>query len=288
MHDTSVMTRGPVRIAPGVTRLVAPNPSPMTGPGTNTYILGHGPYLVVDPAVDDEAHLQAIGAVTQMQIEAIVLTHRHPDHAGGAEALAAASGASILAWPKPRPGAHDQHVIVDRSLRADERLVCGGLTIRIHHAPGHAADCIALEVPDAGLLLAGDTLMTDVTVVILPPDGDMTAYFETLARLRDCDIQRIAPGHGDLIETPRAEIARVIAHREARESQVAAALAETTVCAPEDIVDGLYPALDSRLRPMAAQQIEAHLRRLGELGRARRLAHGWQAIQDASSPRARG
>ncbi|HET7313701.1 MBL fold metallo-hydrolase [Salinisphaera sp.] len=265
----------PVTIENGLRRLVAPNPSPMTGPGTNSYIVGRGPYAIVDPGVDDAPHLDALIAACEGRPAAICLTHRHPDHAGGAALIAERTGAPIRAWPKPELAHHDRPVHVDRELADGEALPLGDLTLVARHTPGHAADHVAFEIAELGILLAGDALMSDATVVILPPDGDMGAYFATLARLDALGVRRIAPAHGRMLDDPAATIAEVLAHRRAREAQVAAALSSATPRTAGAIAEELYPQLHDRLKTMAALQVQAHLRHLVDQGRALEADGGW-------------
>ncbi|MGB7756750.1 MAG: MBL fold metallo-hydrolase [Salinisphaera sp.] len=267
----------PVTVDAGLRCLTAPNPSPMTGPGTNTYIVGHGPYVIVDPGVDDESHLEALMAACDGEIVAICLTHRHPDHVGGAGWLAERTGAPIRAWPKPELGHHDRPVHIHRPLAEGEVLAAGETSLVVRHTPGHAADHVAFELPGVGILVAGDALMSDATVVILPPDGDMGAYFSTLERLAQLALTRIAPAHGRIIEQPGHAIAEVLAHRRRRESQVMASLASDQVRTVEAIADRLYPQLHDRLRTMAALQVQAHLLHLAAQGRAVDEGRGWRS-----------
>ncbi|KEZ77186.1 MBL fold metallo-hydrolase [Salinisphaera hydrothermalis] len=269
----------PEMIGAGLRRLTAPNPSPMTGPGTNTFIVGHGPYLIVDPGVDDESHLQALIDACGGDIAAICLTHRHPDHVGGAAWLAERTGAPVCAWPKAELAHYDRPVHVDRPLIDNEILTVGEMPVIVRHTPGHAADHVAFELPAAGILLAGDALMSDATVVILPPDGHMGAYFDTLARLEQLPIERIAPAHGHILEQPQQTIADVLAHRRRREAQVVAALMPDELRSAEAIADRLYPQLHDRLRTMAALQVQAHLLHLAERGRAIDEGRGWRRTE---------
>ena len=269
-----------VSLAPGVARVTAPNAGPMTGEGTNTYIVGTGPVAIIDPGVDDPAHLDAILRAAGGTPDLILLTHRHPDHIGGARALAETTGAPICALPKPSPGVHDAPVDIDRALADGERLACGDITLEVLHTPGHAADHACFLAADQGLLFAGDCVMADVTVVILPPDGHMNDYLDSIARLQTLAVRRIAPGHGQLLDAPAAALAHIVAHRLEREAQIHAELDAEAGLMPAAVVDRLYPNLDTRLKSMAATQVEAHLIRLAEHGRAECSAGGWRLASE--------
>lgn len=265
------------RIAPGIHRLTAPNPGPMTGPGTNSYIVGYGPFAIIDPGVDEPSHVAALWEACDGELDSLLLTHRHPDHSGGVAELARRSGAWVGAFPKSQNGTYDTPLAVDRPLADGERLEIGGVALEVLHTPGHAADHLCFFAPEAGVLFAGDSVMADVTVVILPPDGSMTAYLQTLDRLAALAARQLAPAHGRLLDDPGATIAEIRTHRLDREAQVRDVLDQTPLRA-EVIAARLYPDLDPRLRPMAAAQVEAHLIRLQELGKARSDATGWQRV----------
>lgn len=262
-------------LAPGIVRVTAPNPSPMTGPGTNSYVVGTGPFAIIDPGVDDVEHLAALEAAAAGQIVAIIVTHRHPDHVGGAGELARRTGAPIRAFGYENDGAYDAPLAVDMSLAEGDSLALGEITLDALHTPGHAADHLCLYAREPRWLFAGDTVMADVTVVILPPDGSMTAYLDSLARLQTMTIDTIAPGHGHLLDDPAATFAHIVAHRLAREAQVRDALETSGEVDAAAITAQLYPDLDRRLIGMAAKQVEAHLIRLAELGQARRTGSAW-------------
>lgn len=279
MSEPDPCVAEPETIAAGLRRLTAPNPSPMTGPGTNSYIVGHGPYVVVDPGVDDEVHLQTLVDACENNIAAICLTHRHPDHVGGAALLAERTGAPVRAWPKPELGHYDRPVHVDQPLADSETLAVGDMRLVVRYTPGHASDHVAFELSEPAILLAGDTLMTDATVVILPPDGDMGAYFATLERLASLRLRRIAPAHGRMLDNPSDMIAEVIAHRRQREGQVAAALSPDTPCSAEELAEQIYPNLDGRLKTMATMQVQAHLLHLQRYSRAVASDGGWCATK---------
>lgn len=266
------------RIAPGLLRVTAPNPSPMTGPGTNSYVVGTGPYAIVDPGVNDADHLQRIAAQVPGEVAAVVVTHAHPDHTGGARGLAERFGAPLRGHARELEGVRDESLVIDEPLADGDRLALGDITLEALHTPGHAADHLCFYARESGWLLAGDTVMADVTVVILPPDGRMSDYLASLERLRAMDIRAIAPGHGRVLEDPAATLAAIVAHRLEREAQVRAALDAAVARQADVIAAQLYPELDVRLRGMAAMQVQAHLLRLAELGEAVEADDGWRAV----------
>ena len=241
-----------------VRRVLAPNPGPMTLEGTNTWIVGDGPAVVIDPGPDDAGHLGAVRAEAGA-IGAIVLTHRHPDHAPGAAALARASGAPIHAW-RPDPG--------ELPLRAGQELVAGGgLTVVAVHTPGHTPDHVVFFVPTLGALFTGDAVLGRGTSVIDPPEGDLAAYLRSLDAMAALAPRTIYPGHGPAVWAAAEKLAEYRAHREERERQVLDALAEGA-CTPEDIVATVYADYPPEVHALAARSVLAQLLKLEREGRA--------------------
>jgi glyoxylase-like metal-dependent hydrolase (beta-lactamase superfamily II) len=263
----------PETVAPGVVRVTAANPGMMTGPGTNTYLLGTKELAVVDPGPDDAAHLDAVAGAGGGRIRWIFVTHTHPDHSPGAAGLADRTGAERLGFAS-RDG-----FAADRTIADGFELRRPGLSMRAVHTPGHAsnhlcylADLVA-ERPGKGstMLFTGDHVMDGSTVVISPPDGDMTAYLASLALLSDLEpgIDVIAPGHGRLIEDPGAAVAAYIAHRKEREERVAAALAAAGSATVDQLVPVVYQDVDEDRFPVARRSLWAHLRKLTDDGQVR-------------------
>jgi len=253
----------------GVMRVLAPNPSPMTGPGTTTYlVVATNPNeqigcVVIDPGPRIEAHLAAVAheGAAHGGVRAILITHGHPDHVEGAARLRELTGASVLAWSREGSPA------ADRTLVEGEVIVVGARTLRALHTPGHRFDHLCFLLEDAQALFAGDLVAGVGTVVIAPPEGDMSAYLASLRRLLTLDLRLILPAHGPTIPQPRALLENYIQHREDRERQVLAALTDE----PQTInmlVAAIYTDVDPKLHPIAAYSVQAHLLKLAAEGRA--------------------
>jgi glyoxylase-like metal-dependent hydrolase (beta-lactamase superfamily II) len=254
-------------IAPGVRRLVARNPGFMTGPGTNTYLVGSGPYLVIDPGPEDAVHVNRILDATQRHIEAVLATHTHPDHSPAAGAIAAATGAKVMGKHTPVHGRQDATFAPGRELSDGDQIAVGDFTLRALHTPGHASNHLCYLLEGTGLLFTGDHLMQGSTVVISPPDGSMSEYLQSLARLQKEPVTRLAPGHGAVIEDAQAEIARIVAHRLQREAKVVARLDRAGTANIDTLVESVYDDVDPRLHPVAKSSLLAHLLKLEQEGR---------------------
>ncbi|MEZ5142584.1 MAG: MBL fold metallo-hydrolase [Acidimicrobiales bacterium] len=248
-------------LSPMVRRIVAPNPGIYTGPGTNTYLVGIDEIVVVDPAVDDASHLDAIIGCGGDRIRWIAVTHTHVDHATGAAALAERTGAEVLGY-----GAKDGFK-PDRRLRDGDVVDSTEFRLRAIHTPGHASNHLCYLVEEERMLLSGDHINSSATVVIRPPDGDMAAYLDSLAALRKLRLRSIAPGHGHLIEDPAATIDWYIEHRHEREAQVLAALTEAGSAKIDQLVPIVYVDVDEERWPIARYSLHAHLLKLAAEGK---------------------
>jgi glyoxylase-like metal-dependent hydrolase (beta-lactamase superfamily II) len=260
------------RLAPNVVRFVAPNPSPLTGPGTNTYLLGTGPdFVVVDPGPDDPRHLDRIVQATDANISHVLCTHSHPDHSPGAATLKSMTRALVLGRAAPDDGFQDESYRPDAPLEDGAVVATAGARIRALHTPGHASNHVCLLLEPEGWLLTGDHLMSGSTVVILPPDGSMRLYLDSLDRLRTLPLTALLPGHGDVMPDPHGEIDRVIAHRLRREEKVIDGLVRLGGAAPlEALVPVVYADTPVALHALARFSLLAHLQKLQE---ERRVAH---------------
>ncbi|WP_170064691.1 MBL fold metallo-hydrolase [Caldimonas caldifontis] len=271
----------PVRLSERVIRVTAPNGSLMTGPGTNTYLVGGGAanrWTVIDPGPDDEEHVRAVLAAAPGPIEAIVLTHSHKDHSPASQALSAATGAPVWGrWPA-HPQGQDPRLALDRELQHGERLVCSSEThLRVLHTPGHASNHLCFLLEEEKLLFTGDHVMQSSTVVINPPDGDMAAYLASLRGLLDEGLEWLAPGHGFLMAQPAKVIEALVAHRLRREALV---LEATLALGPASVArlrERVYTDIPSALYAMAERSLLAHLIKLQTEGRVRQDEAGWSA-----------
>ncbi len=254
------------RVVSAIALVRAPNPSPMTLTGTNSYVLdaGNGEALVIDPGPAIAAHLDAIAANAaerQLRITAIALTHGHPDHAPGAALLARRTGAPVYAHPLSE-AAHD------RDLPLEGDLSVARLALWTIDAPGHTFDHVVFYERNERALFTGDVILGEGTVVIAPPGGAMRPYQRTLARLaREFpDAQRIYGGHGPVVEDAQAKIAEYITHRQTREAELLLALQGRPQTIPQ-LVRRIYGDGRSHLWAAMARQMLAYLLALQDEGR---------------------
>jgi len=241
-------------------RVLAPNPGPLTLDGTNTWVLGPGPSLVVDPGPDDPSHLARVAEAADGVI-AIILTHHHPDHAPGADALARSTGARILAFD-PSPG---EHTLPDGTV-----VDAGGFRLRVMHAPGHTPDHVVLHDLQSDALFTGDAVLGQGTSVVDPPEGDLAAYLRSLRAMLAVAPPILYPGHGPVVWDGRARLREYLRHREARERQVLAGLAAGPR-SPADLVPAIYAEYPPELHGPAARSVLAHLLKLEAEGTVRRV-----------------
>ena len=262
------MTPGvPSALSPLVRRIVAPNPGPFTGPGTNTYLVGIDEVAVIDPGPDDAGHIDAIiGASMKERVRWVLLTHTHPDHAPGTKRLVKETGAEVLAFTK-RP--KDGDVIPDRVIGEGATIEGTEFGLEVLHTPGHAPDHLCFFLEEERVLFTGDTVLDGMFSVINPSrGGDMAVYVETLERLEKIRLSRLCPGHGDVIDEPKVRIREYIEHRRAREEQIYKLVKKQPAKIP-DLVAAIYTGddLPPELIEAAAWQVQAHLVKLKKAGR---------------------
>lgn len=252
-----------------VRRLVAPNPGMMTGPGTNTYLLGDAEVAVLDPGPAIPEHIDAILAAAGDRIRWIVCTHTHPDHSPAWLAVAEATGAEVIGALAEDDRFQDKTFKPTVTLEHNWVLQTPEFTLRGLHTPGHVSNHYCFLLEEEGMLFAGDHIMNGSTVVIVPPGGDMKAYIESLELLLNYPLRTIAPGHGDVIQQPREEVAGLVAHRLARERKVASGLAGLGKSGLDALVRVVYDDVDPARHEWAKLSLAAHLIKLEQEGRAR-------------------
>lgn len=279
-HHLDWQTDLPVPLLKNVQRLTAPNPGVMTGPGTNSYLVGDPDtgYIAIDPGPADEDHLQRLWRAAGGQIKAIVCTHSHSDHSPGAAPLQA------LCTHKPpilglasRPTARaNSRFTPERELADGEKLVLQGIgvegeithTLRVVHTPGHAANHLCLVLEEDGLLFSGDHVLNGSTTVIDPPDGHMGDYLDSLDKLAAaCEaggIEFILPAHGHVLGFAYQAITQLKAHRMRREAKIAAAMQALPQGSLQEWVEKAYDDVPPRLWPVAARSLQAHVDHIRE------------------------
>lgn len=265
-------------LAPGVRRLLAPNPSMMTGPGTNTYLFGVAEIAVVDPGPASDSHIDAIIETAGAPIRWVLATHTHPDHSPGAALLAKRTGAEVLGLPAPEHGPQDETFEPTRRLHDGDSLETGEMTLEAVQTPGHASNHLCFRHVATNWLLTGDHVIDGSTVVINPPDGDMRAYIESLRRLRAMDCDALLPGHGDRIDDPTRAIDRIIEHRLLRERKVLDAVRRHPGRTPHALVPYVYQDVSAHLFPLAERSLFAHLLKLETDGAVESSGGRWRPV----------
>ncbi len=272
-----------VALLPHVRRLTAPNPGVMTGPGTNSYLVGSAQdgWTVIDPGPDDAAHIERLWQAAGGAVRAIVCTHSHADHAPAARPLQALvaqrSGhrPPVLGLPSGPHAPAASHFVPDRALRDGERLALdesgAAAALQVLHTPGHAANHLCLLLPQArgGLLFSGDHILNGSTTVINPPDGDMTQYLDSLDALDAACVQLqlryVLPAHGHVLDDARGAIARLKAHRLQREAKIRRVMQALPHGTLEDWLPLAYDDVPQALWPVARRSLLAHVLRLQQL-----------------------
>ena len=267
----------PQQVSPLIRRVVANNPGPFTFTGTGVYIIGKGDIALIDPGPDIPGHIDVLmNAIKGERLTHILVTHSHQDHSPAAHPLAKLTGAKVCASTIPIRPSDCDHLRLeagdDLSFRPDiavndgDRFAGPGWTIEAVSTPGHTSHHMAYALLEENALFTGDHIMGWSTTIIGPPDGDMTAYLNSLEKVRDRDFATLWPTHGPPIREPRAFVQAYLDHRLDREAQVLAQLARGKRLI-KDMVAEIYADVDKRLHPAACHSVLAHIIRLVELGR---------------------
>ena len=268
----------PVAIGERITRVTAANPGMMTGPGTNTYLIGDAQtgVAVIDPGPLLDEHIQNILNAATGPIKWILCTHTHIDHSPAAKSIKEKTGAQIYGRPAPAFPNQDQTFAPDYVVTHDQVLNIAGTTLRVIHTPGHASNQVCFLLEEQGMLFTGDHIMQGSTVVINPPDGNMAQYLESLKLITKYSINYLAPGHGFLMTHANEIVERLIIHRMGRENKVLAGLRASSQPLPlEELVKHAYSDTDQRLHKVAMRSLQAHLDKLLSEGRVQHQNGTW-------------
>lgn len=274
----------PLQLMDQIAVVTAPNASPMTFTGTQSYLIGTDSVAIVDPGPENDAHYAAlIAALAGRPVSHIIVTHSHVDHSPLSRRLAAALDAPILGFGTTDEGRSDTMNRLalladlggvegkDVDFRPDERVADGdiiqgaGWSLEAIHTPGHLSNHLCFSVVGTGAVLSGDHVMGWATTMVSPPDGDFTSYMKSMKKMaaRTGDTVYL-PGHGGAIENPADMVRYQINHRKSRESQIVQTLADHPAATPIKLAQLIYTDVDQRLIPAAARNVFAHLIDLAE------------------------
>lgn len=252
-----------------VFRILGRNPGPMTGPGTNSYLMGSERLCLLDPGPLDPEQLQSfLRILGERRLDYILLTHTHGDHSPAAAPLAEATGAEVIGLPAPDAIGQDHTFQPQRQWHHGDVLDLGEYQIELLHTPGHVSNHICYLLREENLLFTGDHVLQGTTSVILPPDGNMTDYLNSLRLLQQLDLRYLAPGHGGLMTQPQEEISKLIAHRLKREDKIVASMRSLGASKLDKLVLLAYDDVAPHLIPWAKKTLTAHLVKLQDEGRA--------------------
>lgn len=256
-----------------IVRVLAPNADVYTLDGTNTWVVGGSPSIVIDPGPEIATHLDEVAAVAGT-VAAVLVTHDHPDHAQASAAFAERVGAPLFAFRlEGAKHLHDGQVVESGSVR-----------VRAIHTPGHTSDHLVFLEADAGALFSGDAVVGRGTSFIDPPGGDLAQYLRSLERMRGLGARTIYPGHGPVVFDAAAKLEEYVRHRVEREEQIldAMASAPSTI---DEMVERIYAGYPSHVRPLAARTVLAHLLKLQAEGRVARSGRAEEAVWSAVDPK---
>lgn len=246
-----------------VHRILGLNPGPMTGPGTNSYLIGDQQLALLDPGPRDDTQCDNfMAAIGKRELKYILVTHTHGDHSPGAQRLQKLTGAELVGLPAPESGNHDREFLPSKRWQHDDVIETDEYSLRLIHTPGHVSNHICFLLQEEQMLFTGDHILQGTTSVILPPDGDMSHYLASLKSITLLPLRYLAPGHGELMEQPQAEIDKLIAHRLQRERKVLVGVDRLGSSTIEELVLVVYDDVAEHLLPWAKKTLLAHLIKL--------------------------
>lgn len=259
-----------------VQRILGRNPGPMTGPGTNSYLVGDEALSLIDPGpINPEQMDSFLAALGGRRLHYIFCTHTHGDHSPAAVPLAEKTGASLVGLKAPHAMGQDHSFVPSRQWRHGDIVELDDYSLQCIHTPGHVSNHFCYLLREEGLLFTGDHVLQGTTPVILPPDGDMADYFASLKLVQSLGVKFLAPGHGGLMENPDQEIEQLLQHRLKREAKILAGLQQLQQSTLDELVMVVYDDVAQHLIPWAKKTLLAHLLKLEKEGRAQQSAEQW-------------
>ncbi len=283
VHDLDWQSERVVPLLRHLGRLTAPNPGRMTGPGTNTYVIGDAQagYVVIDPGPPIDAHIERLHAHVGDRLSMILCTHSHPDHSPGAFMLQrrladAGVDVRIHGLPSAATAAEHSQFVPDEPIADGARFDAAGVTIRAIHTPGHAANHVCFFIEEDRLLFSGDHILSGSTTIVGPPDGDMRDYLASLARLDALGAAFILPAHGHVIGSPARAIAELTRHRLGREAKVLDAIRRLPGEGLERLVAVAYDDTPREVHGIAQRSLLAHALKLVADGTVKPERDGWR------------
>lgn len=264
----------PVDVGSGgiaVQRILGRNAGPMTGPGTNTYLIGEQSLAIVDPGPADPQHIDRLLALIDGRpVEGIFVTHTHADHSPGTALLQARLETQIIGLAPPLGSGQDPSFLPTRLYADGDRIQCREFTIALLHTPGHVSNHLCFLLESEQMLFTGDHILEGTTPVILPPDGDMRHYLESLEKLQSLPLRYLAPAHGRVMDKPAQVIETLRRHRLRREQKTLSVVRQRSGASGssslQELVVRVYDDVPSHLWPLAARTLLAHLLKLAQEG----------------------
>ncbi|TNF02832.1 MAG: MBL fold metallo-hydrolase [Gammaproteobacteria bacterium] len=248
----------------------------MTGPGTNSYLVGDCQLALIDPGPAIPSHVEWLLSLCADRLQWILVTHTHPDHSPAAKIISEATGAQMIGCVMADDGHQDRTFEVKENLYHGQLLQTPEFTLEAIHTPGHVANQFCYLLRDEGMLFSGDHIMQGSSVVIIPPSGNMSDYIQSTEQLMHYPINVIAPGHGELLDNPAAVLDQIVSHRMERERKVVQALRQLGESGIDALLEHVYNDVRSDLLAMAKLSLWAHLLKLEEDGVAlKRIAEHW-------------
>jgi glyoxylase-like metal-dependent hydrolase (beta-lactamase superfamily II) len=267
-----------VQVSPLVRRFTAGNSGVMTGPGTNSYLVGCEKLVLIDPGPIDEQHIESILQACAGKLHWILVTHTHRDHSPAAKIIAERTGAEVYGNILDSDGRQDETFDPLCGFEHNDVFTTDEFNLRVLHTPGHVGNHLCYLLEGEKLLFTGDHMMQGTTVVIIPPSGDMKQYIESLQLLLNYPIAALAPAHGQLMLNPELEIKKLIKHRLLREAKVINALQRLPNSMPDDLTPLVYDDTLPQLYPIAKFSLLAHLLKLQKENRALETQGKWRLL----------